>query len=92
MTFASQIPVIAAIAVDSEDRIWISRNAANGFSRGPTDVFTADGNYLGTLATGDMPMPHAFGPGGLAAYVEKDDQGATVVRAIRLVALRTGSD
>lgn len=92
MTFASQIPVIAAIAVDSEDRIWISRNAANGFSRGPTDVFTADGSYLGTLATGDMPMPYAFGPGGLAAYVEKDDQGATVVRVIRLVALRTGSD
>lgn len=89
MTFARQIPVIAAVAVDSEDRIWVGRTASDGFSRGPTDIFTADGNYLGTLANEDIRMPLAFGPDGLMAYVERDELGATVVRVIRLLALQS---
>lgn len=50
--------------------------------RGPIDVLTADGRYLGTLA--DARMPAAFGPGGLAAYVESDAQDVPTVVVRRL--------
>lgn len=89
MTFARHIPVIAAVGVDSEDRIWVSRTARDGSSRGPTDIFAVDGNYLGTLANEDVGMPYAFGPDGLMAYVERDQLGAPVVRVIRLLALQS---
>lgn len=92
VAFAKQIPVIDAIAVDSDDRIWVARTGIDGFSRGPTDVFTADGNYLGTLAGDDLRMPNAFGPGGLMAYIERDELGALVVRVIRLLELEQSAD
>lgn len=49
---------------------------------GPIDILTADGRYLGTLA--EARMPAAFGPGGLAAYVESDalDVPTVVVRRL----------
>ena len=49
---------------------------------GPIDVLTADGRYLGTLA--EARMPAAFGPGGLAAYVEWDDLDVPTVVVRRL--------
>ena len=84
LTFAVQIPVeMKAMGVDSEDRIWISRTggvnasdeATSLFSdvRGPTDVFSADGQYMGTLAPDQTRIPRAFGPDGLMAYVEEGD-------------------
>jgi len=90
LTFAVQIPVeMKAMGVDSEDRIWVSRTggvnasdeATSLFSdvRGLTDVFSADGQYMGTLAPDQTRIPRAFGPDGLMAYVEGDG---------RLMALR----
>ena len=43
------------------------------------------GGYLGTLPAGE-PMPWAFGPGGLAAYLEKDENDVDVVVVRRLSA------
>ena len=41
---------------------------------------TADGNYIGTLPAGATELPDAFGPDGLAAFLELDElEVATVV-------------
>ena len=52
LTFAAQIPVIEAMGVDSEDRIWVSRTGNDGASDGPTDVFSADGQLPGHVGPG----------------------------------------
>ena len=87
MEYASKVPVIDDIAVDLEDRIWVSRTGGDGVSRGPTDVLTADGDYLGTLAADEFRIPDAFGPAGLMAYIELDELDVPTVHVVRLVAL-----
>ena len=37
------------------------------------DVLSPEGEYMGTLSLEDTPMPDAFGPGGLVAFVETDE-------------------
>lgn len=51
---------------------------------GPIDVVTADGRYVGTFATGATALPDAFGPDGLAAFIELDefDVPSVVVRRL----------
>ncbi len=87
MEFASEVPVIKELAVDPEHRVWVTRSAMDGVSRGPTDVHTASGNYLGTLRADDFRIPDAFGPDGLMAYIEADELGVPFVRVLRLVSL-----
>ena len=84
MTFADEIPVIDGIAVDWEDRIWIERTGENGQGPGPIDILTVAGRYLGTLPADGLRTPLAFGPGGLAAFVELDDYEVQTVRVVRL--------
>jgi hypothetical protein len=83
MTFAETIPVVQSLAVDASGRIWVRRAGTREYDRGPVDVLTADGRYLGTLPGGTR-VPNAFGPGGLAAWVEADELGIqrVVVRRI----------
>lgn len=87
LSFAEEIPVIAGLSVDSEDRIWVARSRTGGPSGGPVDVVTPEGGYVGTLPGNDVRIPRAFGPGGLMAYVETDEMDVPVVRVIRLRAL-----
>lgn len=49
---------------------------------GPIDVITAEGEYIGTFSS--APMPAAFGPDGLVAYVKVDalDVANVVVRQL----------
>ena len=51
---------------------------------GPIDVVTADGRYVGTFATEATAMPGAFGPDGMAAFIERDefDVASVVVRRL----------
>ncbi|MCZ0935622.1 MAG: hypothetical protein OXJ54_10615 [Gemmatimonadetes bacterium] len=65
----------------SDPLAQIDRQAAFA-SRGPEegeaaagwiDVFSPEGEYVGTLALEETPMPDAFGPGGLVAFVETDE-------------------
>lgn len=84
MTFADEIPVIDDIAVDWEDRVWIERTGENGQGLGPIDVMTADGRYVGTLPADGLRTPWAFGPGGLAAFVESDEYDVQTVVVVRL--------
>ena len=53
-------------------------------SDGPIDVLTPDGCYLGTFPADGMSMPGAFGPDGLAAFVEVDELGVQTVMVRRL--------
>ena len=84
MTFADEIPVIDDIAVDWEDRVWIERTGENGQGLGPIDIMTADGRYVGTLPADGPRTPWAFGPGGLAAFVESDEYDVQTVVVVRL--------
>lgn len=52
----------------------------------PIDVVTVSGDYVGTLSAGTTDMPVAFGPDGLAAFVELDDMGVQTVVVRRLPA------
>jgi hypothetical protein len=83
MTFAEIMPVIQAVAVDGEGRIWVRRAGDREYDRGPIDIMAADGRYMGTLPAGTR-TPSAFGPGGLVAYVETDDMDIQRVRVGRM--------
>ena len=88
MTFAEEVPVIADIAVDWDDRIWVERTGEDGGPPGPIDIVTPDGGYVGTLPADGVRIPSAFGPDGLMAYVTADEFGVQIVRVIRLVSLQ----
>ncbi len=91
LVFPDVVPVISTIMVDREDRIWVRRMAEDGADEGPVDIFAADGAYLGTLPPGAIELPDAFGPGGLMAYIELDEEYETPkVRVVRLVSHTTG--
>ncbi|WP_419937212.1 6-bladed beta-propeller [Candidatus Palauibacter sp.] len=85
MNFLDVIPVIASIAVDRSDRIWVQRTALPG-EPGPTDILTADGRYLGTIAPEGPRIPAAFGPDGLLAYIDRDELDIQRIRVVRLAA------
>lgn len=50
----------------------------------PIDVVTRDGRYVGTFVSGTTTLPVAFGPGGLAAWVELDELDVPTVVVRRL--------
>ena len=85
-TFADEVPVLSGVKVDWEDRIWVERRGPTGDDDGPTDIVTPDGDYIGTLPPEGLRTPDAFGPGGLMAYIERDDLDVQTVRVVRLVA------
>ncbi len=87
MVFAHEIPVIAEMAVDRQDRIWIARAGAGGDGDGPTDILTPDGDYMGTLAADGLRIPDGFGPDGLMVYIESDEMDVQTVRVVRLLGL-----
>ncbi|WP_420462437.1 6-bladed beta-propeller [Candidatus Palauibacter sp.] len=83
MAFPEEVPVISRLAVDWSDRIWVQRSALMG-EPGPTDILTADGQYFGTIAPDALRIPAAFGPGGLLAYIDRDELDIQRVRVVRL--------
>jgi hypothetical protein len=86
-TFADEVPVLYDLKVDWEGRIWVERRGPTGEDDGPTDIVTPDGDYIGTLPPDGLRTPNAFGPGGLMAYIERDEMDVPTVRVVRLVAL-----
>ena len=71
---ADEIPVVVDMRTTWEGEIWVRRRGEDPLNDGPIDVLTADGHYLGSYPS-DTAMPTAFGPGGLLAFVERDDVG-----------------
>ena len=87
LTFADEVPVLRRLKVDWEGRIWVQRRGPTGDDDGPTDIVTAGGDYIGTLAPDGLRTPDAFGPDGLIAYIESDEMDVPTVQVVRLVAL-----
>lgn len=84
MAFYPEIPVVEALAADGFDRLWVQRASGEPGEPGPTDVVTPEGDYLGTLPPDGLRIPDAFGPDGLAAYIELDDLDVATVRVVRV--------
>ena len=85
MGFHDRIPVIAALAVEPEGRLWVGRSGASPGDLGPIDVFSADLELIGTLPPGAVAFPAALGADDLVAHVTHDDFGAPIVHVSRWV-------
>ena len=88
MTFAEEVPVISALAIDTEDRMWVQRHGPDGEAEGPIDVIGPGREYFGTVRPDAFSVPDAFGPNGLVAYIESDELDVQRVRVARLAPLR----
>ena len=64
----------------SEDRNEEGEEDAEGW----IDVLARGGEYVGTFSLAETPMPGAFGPGGLVAFVETDEFDVPVIIVRRL--------
>ena len=82
--FFPEVPVIQDIQTSWGGAIWVRRAGEDPLGDGPMDVLTADGEYLGTYPVEEAQMPAAFGPDGLAAFIETDefDMETVVVRRL----------
>jgi len=83
MGFYDRVPTVTKLGVDRRGRIWVARTGESPGRPGPVDVLDPDRGYLGTLQPG-IPVPDAFGPDGLAAWVGEDAMGAATVRVGRI--------
>ena len=87
--FYHEFSVLWGLATTWEGRIWIRRRGEGWLEIGPIDVVTADGQYVGTFPTDATTIPDAFGPNGMAAFVERNELGVASVVVRRLpVAVR----
>ncbi len=85
-TFFPELPVIHALSGTWDGRIWVQRRGEDPNSGGAIDVLTAEGDYLGTFPAGTTALPDAFGPDGLAAFIELDEFDVATVVVRRLPA------
>ena len=85
MEFFEEVPVIRGLFVAWDGTIWVRRRGEEpGNANGPVDLLTPDGTYLGSLPAEGTRIPRAFGPDGLAAFVETDELGVRTVVVGRL--------
>ena len=84
MEFHHEVPVVRDLQTSWEGTIWVLRRGEEPASDGPIDVLTPDGRYIGTFAAGATGMPDAFGPDGLAAFIERDEFDVTSVVVRRI--------
>jgi hypothetical protein len=80
--FSDTIPALQGLRVSPSGKLLVERTGANVGDPGPVDVITLQGQYLGTF-TG-VGLPDAISRGGLAAFVEEDDDGVQRVVVRRL--------
>ena len=73
MEFYHEVPVIRDLRTGWDGTIWVGRRDEQRTGRGPIDVLTPEGRYLGTFETDATAMPSAFGPDGLVAFVERGE-------------------
>jgi hypothetical protein len=84
MRFPATYPHVATLSADGEGRLWVERYGHPPAEPGPIDVITPNGTYVGTLPAGQPGMPIAFGPQGLAAFVDLDALDVPTVRVVRI--------
>lgn len=84
LEFAEEVPIVRDLRTSWNGRIWVLRRGDEPVSDGPVDILAADGRYLGSYRTGATPLPDAFGPGGLVAFIERDELDVQTVVVKRL--------
>lgn len=87
MRFNQEIPVVVSLRATWEGGLWVQRRREGDpweGAAGVIDVWNPDGRYVGTLPPGAPPMPDAFGPDGLAAWVELDEMDVPTIIVGRL--------
>jgi len=87
MQFYPEIPVINGLKTSWSGNIWVQRSGEQPTSAGPIDVLTTEGQYMGTFAIEAVKMPAAFGPGGMAAFIETDEFDVPTIIVKRLAPL-----
>jgi hypothetical protein len=86
MQFYPELPVLFDLATGWSGKIWAVRRGRGASEPGPIDLISPAGDYLGTLPAGTVGLPRAFGPNGLAAWIERDDLDVPRVVVRRLPA------
>lgn len=86
MAFWPEIPVIRRMAADPEGRLWVRRSAGPE-EDGPIEILRSDGSVVGTVPAAAMEVPSAFGPDGLAAWIERDELEIPRVRVGRVAGI-----
>ena len=84
MEFYHEVPVVLGLRTSWEGTIWVRHRGDEGTEGNRIDLISSEGRYLGTFAPGSTGMPAAFGPNGLAAFVETDDLDVSSVVVRRL--------
>ena len=80
---AEEVPIVRNLRTTWDGEIWVQRRGDKPVSDGPIDILTPDGDYWGSYPAG-TPMPDAFGPDGLVAYIETGDLEQYTVRVSRV--------
>ena len=87
MRFNHEIPLVLSLRATREGGLWVRRRREGDPWEGAVgviDVWNPDGRYVGTLPPDDPPMPDAFGPDGLAAWVELNELDVPTIIVGRL--------
>ncbi|MCY3707178.1 MAG: hypothetical protein OXH08_17020 [Gammaproteobacteria bacterium] len=86
--FMPEVPLVRDLRTTWEGTIWVQRWGSDPLAQvefpgsglgtdeaadGWIDVLAAEGEYVGTFSLEETPMPAAFGPGGIVAFVETDE-------------------
>jgi hypothetical protein len=85
--FYPELPVLLDLKTGWSGKIWVVRRGQEPTEPGAMDVLTPTGQYAGTFAAGSMPLPAAFGPEGLVAFIERDELDVPTVVVKRLPAV-----
>jgi len=78
-----ELSVVRNLQTARNGTIWVRRSGTEPFADGPIDVLTPDGHYLGSYPS-HTPMPAAFGPDGLLAFIHVDALEVQTVMVGRL--------
>ncbi|MDE2721476.1 hypothetical protein [Candidatus Palauibacter polyketidifaciens] len=81
--FFEEVPVVRGLRTTWNGRIWVRRRGDQPHEGGPLDVLEADGRYVGSYPR-EATIPAAFGPAGLAAFIERDELDIEIVVVKRL--------
>ena len=81
-----ELSVLRGLSTTWDGSIWVRRRGVEPESDGPIDVVTSDGRYVGTFPKDATEIPDAFGPHGVAAFIEHDEFGVASVVVRRLPA------
>ena len=68
-----ELSVLRDLSTTWDGSIWVQRRGDEPESDGPIDVVTSGGRYVGTFPKDTTEIPDAFGPNGVAAFIEHDE-------------------